>query len=189
MPRKPQALATARKPDPDLEQRDASLAGTRSGQSSSEQDDVADDSPGDSRTSASVAQLLPARPRKGWLVLLVMASALVCAGVLWSQIQPYRPRVVDVPAEPQPWVTALVLIPNEPPPPPAPAPIDKLEARLAALARRVEAVSANIEPPQVAFDAEALRADLEHTIARLDERAQVSVHVRDLESGHVLFDY
>jgi D-alanyl-D-alanine carboxypeptidase/D-alanyl-D-alanine-endopeptidase (penicillin-binding protein 4) len=94
--------------------------------------------------------------------------------------------VVDVALEPQPWLTALVVIPNEPPPPP---PIDKLEARLAALARRVESVSAGMDPPLVAFGAEALCAELEHAIARLDKRAQVSVHVRDLESGRVLFDY
>jgi D-alanyl-D-alanine carboxypeptidase/D-alanyl-D-alanine-endopeptidase (penicillin-binding protein 4) len=137
-------------------------------------------------TSASIVKLLPRRPRKRWLALLTTASVLIAVGVLWSRVQPYRPRGVNVVTEPQPWVTALVVIPNEPPPPP---PIGKLEARLAALARRVEAVSAGIDPPIVAFGAEALRADLEHAIARLDDRAQVSVHVRDLESGRVLFDY
>lgn len=126
------------------------------------------------------------RRGKGWLVLLAVACAVTIAVVLEWRAEPYRPRAVDVALEPAPWVSALVVIPNEPPPPP---PIDKLEARLAALARRVEAVSARVEPPLVAFGAEALRVDLEHSIARLDKRAQVSVHVRDLESGQVLFDY
>jgi D-alanyl-D-alanine carboxypeptidase/D-alanyl-D-alanine-endopeptidase (penicillin-binding protein 4) len=141
----------------------------------------------DTLASASIARLLPRRRRKRWLVSLAAASALVGVGVLWTRDQPSRPSFIDgVAIEPQPWMTALVVIPNEPPPPP---PINKLEARLAALARRVEVVSAGIDPPLVAFGAEALRADLEHAIARLDKRAQVSVHVRDLESGHVLFDY
>lgn len=141
----------------------------------------------DAPASASIAQLLPGSARTGWLLLFAVASVLLIgAGLLWSRVEPYRPRVVVVAAEPQPWITALVVIPNQPPPPP---PIDQLEVRLAAFARRVEAVGVGIDPPRVAFGEEALRADLEQVIARLDKRAQVSVHVRDLESGHVLFDY
>jgi D-alanyl-D-alanine carboxypeptidase/D-alanyl-D-alanine-endopeptidase (penicillin-binding protein 4) len=142
----------------------------------------------DAPASASIAQLLPDDGRKRWRLVLFAAVfvLLSSAGVLWTQVQPYQPRVVEVAAEPQPWVTALVVIPNEPPPPP---PVDKLEYRLAALARRVEAVSVGIDPPLVAFGAEALCAALEQAIAKLDKRAQVSVHVRDLESGRVLFDY
>jgi D-alanyl-D-alanine carboxypeptidase/D-alanyl-D-alanine-endopeptidase (penicillin-binding protein 4) len=130
---------------------------------------------------------VPARRARRAPLLLALATVLVgMGGVQWTWGEPYRPRVVEVAAEPEPWITALVLIPNQPPPPP---PIDKLEARLAAFARRVEAVSVGVSPPLVAFGAEALRADVEQAIARIDDRAQVSVHVRDLESERVLFDY
>jgi D-alanyl-D-alanine carboxypeptidase/D-alanyl-D-alanine-endopeptidase (penicillin-binding protein 4) len=130
---------------------------------------------------------VPARPARRAPLLLVLATVMVgMGGVQWTWGEPYRPRVVEVAAEPEPWITALVLIPNQPPPPP---PIDKLEARLAAFARRVEAVSVGVSPPLVAFGAETLRADIEQAIARIDDRAQVSVHVRDLESERVLFDY
>jgi D-alanyl-D-alanine carboxypeptidase/D-alanyl-D-alanine-endopeptidase (penicillin-binding protein 4) len=138
--------------------------------------------------SSIIVTNLEARAARRAPLLLLLAAVTIAggAGVYWSRIEPYRPRHVELAAEPQPWITALVLIPNQPLPPP---PIDKLEARLAAFARRVEAVSVGIHPPEVEFGAEALRADLEHAIARIDDRAQVSVHVRDLESGRVLFDY
>jgi D-alanyl-D-alanine carboxypeptidase/D-alanyl-D-alanine-endopeptidase (penicillin-binding protein 4) len=130
--------------------------------------------------------MVPRPIRPGWVILLV-ASLLAGAGLLSARLEPYRPRVIDVAPEPEPWLANLVLIPNELPEPP---PVDKLEARLAALARRVEAASANIDRlPMVAFDVDALRGDIEQAIARIDDRAQVSVHVRDLESDRVLFDY
>ena len=139
----------------------------------------------DAPPSASIARMVPPPIRPGWIVLLVV-SLIAGVAVVSSKLEPYRPRVVDVASEPEPWIAGLVLIPNELPPPP---PIDKLEARLAALARRVEAASANVEPPMVAFEVETLRGEIEHAIARIGDRAQVSVHVRDLESDRVLFDY
>lgn len=138
--------------------------------------------------SASIARMVPRAVRPGWIVLLI-AAMLAGAGLLSARIEPLRPQVIEVEAEPklEPGISGLVLIPNQPPEPP---PVDVLEARLAALASRVEAASANVEDlPEVAFDVEALRSDIEHAIARIQDRAQVSVHVRDLESDRVLFDY
>ena len=82
--------------------------------------------------------------------------------------------------------SGFLLIPDAPPPPTAE---EQLEARLAAFASHVERVRANVDPPLVAFGAEALREEIETAIARVDDRAQVSVHIRDLDSGRVLFDY
>jgi D-alanyl-D-alanine carboxypeptidase/D-alanyl-D-alanine-endopeptidase (penicillin-binding protein 4) len=79
-----------------------------------------------------------------------------------------------------------VVIPAVPPPPTA---AERLEVRLSRFARNVERIRASIDPPLVAFGSEALHDELEHVIARVDDRAQVSVHIRDLDSGRVLFDY
>lgn len=68
----------------------------------------------------------------------------------------------------------------------APAPGDLLERRLAALAQTVE------RRPRggglVDFDVEALGEDIREHVDALEGRAQVSVHVRDLATQHVLFD-
>lgn len=82
--------------------------------------------------------------------------------------------------------SSFLLIPDAPPPPTA---SELLEARLAAFAQHVERVRATVDPPLVAFGAESLRTEIEKIIARVDDRAQVSVHIRDLDSGRVLFDY
>ncbi|KIG12145.1 D-alanyl-D-alanine carboxypeptidase [Enhygromyxa salina] len=65
-----------------------------------------------------------------------------------------------------------------------------LERRLAAFARHVERVrGSSAQPPLVAFGSESLRDTIERAIAGIQDRAQVSVHIRDLDSGRVLFDY
>jgi D-alanyl-D-alanine carboxypeptidase/D-alanyl-D-alanine-endopeptidase (penicillin-binding protein 4) len=63
-----------------------------------------------------------------------------------------------------------------------------LERRLAALAAFVETRQAPPEGP-VQFDVEGLGQDLQAVLERIDDQAQVSVHIRDLETQHVLFDY
>jgi serine-type D-Ala-D-Ala carboxypeptidase/endopeptidase (penicillin-binding protein 4) len=81
------------------------------------------------------------------------------------------------------------LIPERAPPP---TPAELLERRLAALAASVEArVQAGTLPMDglIEFDVEGLSARLEQILRRVDEIAAVSVHVRDLDSQHVLFDY
>lgn len=62
-----------------------------------------------------------------------------------------------------------------------------LEQRLGALAAVREQITTVNEP--VDFDVEGLADDLSKAVERAVGRAQVSVHVRDLESQHVLFDY
>jgi D-alanyl-D-alanine carboxypeptidase/D-alanyl-D-alanine-endopeptidase (penicillin-binding protein 4) len=84
------------------------------------------------------------------------------------------------------WSRGVVLIPTAPPPASS---AERLEARLSAFARHVERIRASIDPPLVAFGSEALREELEQVIARVDDRAEVSVHIRDIDSGRVLFDY
>ncbi len=134
--------------------------------------------------------MVPSPIRPGWIVLLI-AALLAGAALLEARIETYRPQALDLETEPDPvarrWLADLVLIPDRVV---VEAPVDMLEVRLAAFARRVEAVSADAGyVPTVEFDVEALRSDIEHAIARIDDRAQVSVHVRDLESDRVLFDY
>ncbi len=120
------------------------------------------------------------------LGLLVLALAAVWLGWWWHRLERHGPRLGDELGEPAPTRWGYVLIPDAPP---APTPADQLEARLSAFARHVEEIHASVDPPLVAFGAEALRADIEEVIARVDDRAQVSVHIRDLDSGRVLFDY
>ena len=74
---------------------------------------------------------------------------------------------------------------------PDPDPGSLLERRLAAVAAAVETqIRSGLRPAGlVEFDVEGLAASLEQQLARLEDQAQVSVHVRDLESQHVLFDY
>jgi D-alanyl-D-alanine carboxypeptidase/D-alanyl-D-alanine-endopeptidase (penicillin-binding protein 4) len=67
----------------------------------------------------------------------------------------------------------------------------------AALERRLAALAASIEARQlrgaaaglVRFDVEGLNDALYEAVSRVVEHADVSVHVRDLETQHVLFDY
>ena len=63
-----------------------------------------------------------------------------------------------------------------------------LERRLAALAAAVETRQAPA-PNDVDFDVEGLGEQLGDVVDQIDDQAQVSVHVRDLETQQVLFDY
>ncbi len=121
----------------------------------------------------------------GYLVLAVLVGLLGFLVVTLHQ-PPERARYVYAPPDPQPWVTGFVIVPDLPPPP---TPVSKLEQRLGRLARAIEEARVGVEVPAVAFGAEALREEIEAAIARIDDRAQVSVHIRDLENGRVLFDY
>jgi D-alanyl-D-alanine carboxypeptidase/D-alanyl-D-alanine-endopeptidase (penicillin-binding protein 4) len=72
----------------------------------------------------------------------------------------------------------------------APTPAESLEMRLAALARAVESRRIGSADASLArFDVEGLAAEINAIIARYASKVHVSVHVRDLESQHVLFDY
>jgi serine-type D-Ala-D-Ala carboxypeptidase/endopeptidase (penicillin-binding protein 4) len=73
---------------------------------------------------------------------------------------------------------------------PLPDPAAQLEQRLAALAAAVEAGTlGEVDEALVEFDVEGLAASLEAVLVAHERMANVSVHVRDLESQHVLFDY
>lgn len=106
----------------------------------------------------------------------------------WDALGDRQPRGQALADDPSPavWSQGFVVIPEQPPPP---TPAEQLEARLAAFARHVERLRASVEPPLVAFNSEGLREAIEQTIARIGDRAQVSVHIRDLDSGRVLFDH
>jgi D-alanyl-D-alanine carboxypeptidase/D-alanyl-D-alanine-endopeptidase (penicillin-binding protein 4) len=126
------------------------------------------------------------------LALCVAVVGLLGSAWWWHRDQQHAPRSessqtgarADEPIA-RAW-SGFLLIPDAPPPPTAE---EQLEARLAAFARHVERVRARVDPPLVAFGAESLREEIEQVIARVDDRAQVSVHIRDLDSGRVLFDY
>lgn len=106
-----------------------------------------------------------------------------------------------VPApRPQPAVSRLAMadpvtvppprIDLRPPQAPAPTKAEALEMRLAALARAVEVRRIGAaKPPLAQFDVEGLGDELGELIGRYASKVTASVHVRDLESQHVLFDY
>ncbi|PRP91660.1 D-alanyl-D-alanine carboxypeptidase precursor [Enhygromyxa salina] len=143
--------------------------------------------PGSATSGSSVRLPLSSARRVPLFVLSLMVLGVLGLGLWWprADVVDASPEI-DVSPEPPSWVEGLVLIPTMIT---VPTPDDSLEARLAAFARRVEAVRATVEPPLVAFNSESLREDIEGTIGRIDDRAQVSVHIRDLDSGRVLFDY
>lgn len=72
---------------------------------------------------------------------------------------------------------------------PPPTPEERLMARLEAFAREVEAVRGEAARPPEGLDTEGLRKDIRAVVAPLEKLAAVSVHVRDLASDTVLFDY
>ncbi|WP_217909972.1 D-alanyl-D-alanine carboxypeptidase [Pseudenhygromyxa sp. WMMC2535] len=128
-----------------------------------------------------------ARRRLPAFVFIGVALGVLGLGVHWQ----HEPRVRtashgEPELPPQAWSMGYRIVPEQPGPA---TPEERLEARLAAFARYVERAQASAEPPLVAFGAEALREDIEDIIDDLDDRAQLSVHIRDIASSRVLFDY
>jgi D-alanyl-D-alanine carboxypeptidase/D-alanyl-D-alanine-endopeptidase (penicillin-binding protein 4) len=121
------------------------------------------------------------------LVIVLMGLGSAWSGWrIWHRSQP-RPRAsIDSSELPVPWSTGYVIVPERPPPP---SPVSRLEQRLGVFGRAVARARVGIEPPRAAFGAEALTAELEQAIARVGDRAEVSVHVRDLDSSRILFDF
>ena len=98
-----------------------------------------------------------------------------------------EPLSVDVDSSARPTPAYRIL-------PDAPEPLsadDRLEDNLAAFAESVEARRAAHPdvPPPLGFDDEALDTEISEILDELDNRAEVSVHMRHLGSDAILFDY
>ena len=119
----------------------------------------------------------------GLLVGAVVVTGTMQASVEGAATAPQPP--LSAPAEPAVAAPGYLIIPEDPGPL---GPQEELEARLAALARAVEARATGPDP-MTSFDVEALADDIGGQLERVETVAQVSVHVRDLESQLVLFDY
>ena len=78
-----------------------------------------------------------------------------------------------------------VVIPSDPGPL---SPAQQLEARLAALAAAVERRDQPLTG-LIEFDVLGLNETIDDVLGEIRDQAEVSVHVRDLETQHVLFDY
>src|SRR5690606_34816333 len=130
----------------------------------------------------------PALRRAPALLGLVVVLGFLWSGWRWHEVRGRRPQIqaLDDDRLPIASTPGIVLIPDVPPPL---TPSEQLEARLAAFARHVERLRVGSAPPLVAFNSESLREDIEQIVARIGDRAQVSVHIRDLDSGRVLFDH
>jgi len=116
------------------------------------------------------------------LALLCTLALAGLAGPFWAAARP-RPLEIFDRAEGVRW-PRVWFVPDAVPP----SREARLERRLAALARRME-LRPRLDEAPVRFDVEGLSSDIERILSRVKGRAQVSVHVRDLESGHVLFDH
>jgi len=134
----------------------------------------------------------PAIRRAAATLCIAVALAVIGLGYGWheQQAQTLGPdreaALVGPPGVPE---HGYQVIPDAPPLPLPPTPEQRLDARLSAFASQVEEAKASLDPSLVAFGAESLRGAIEQSIGRINDRAQVSVHIRDLESGRVLFDY
>ena len=117
--------------------------------------------------------------------------ALVGASLAWVGWRVARAPTAPAPAalvsteQPRPWSTGYLIVPERA----EPTPISRLERRLGKFTKTVERARAGEDPPLRAFGAEELTAEIEQAIARVSDRAEVSVHVRDLETQRILFDF
>ena len=82
-------------------------------------------------------------------------------------------------------VNGYVFIPDEAPPPNAE---ERLEARLEFFARSLEKRRPQ-RRARVRFESVSLREKIETIIREFEEHAHLSIHVRELDTGEVLFDY
>ncbi|MFO0633287.1 MAG: D-alanyl-D-alanine carboxypeptidase/D-alanyl-D-alanine-endopeptidase [Nannocystaceae bacterium] len=127
--------------------------------------------------------------RAGWTLLLLTAAA---AGA-WSGWRSWQrantlPEVAAFPPAPEPTATATEVL-LRPEAGREPTVAEQLEQRLAALAASFERRRRTGEPAGlVRFDVEGLSAEITAVLDNVGDDAQVSVHIRDLRTGHVLFD-
>jgi len=112
--------------------------------------------------------------------------------LLWScgRAEPLPQLLFSPPVFEEPLLPARVPMASVPDEPQSRTPAEELELRLAALAvdfeRRRDQAGL---PGLIEFDVQGLATELNELLERYKDRASISVHVRDLETGHVLFDY
>ncbi len=116
-------------------------------------------------------------------VVLVAAVSAVTAA--WAPVQSARAQPLEAVSRDRLAAAGFLVIPYQDV---ALTADELLEARLAAVVRRAE-LRPRLDHALINFDVEGLAQGLGAIVEGLDARAQVSVHVRDLQSQHVLFDY
>lgn len=126
--------------------------------------------------------------RAPWLATLALGLVGACSGAGRPPSQAALETVLQDP-RPQPRFDYAIVPPAvslEPETAEA-----RLERRLAAFAAAVERYRDELDPDlsPVEFDREGLEVEVDDLLDRLDDDAQVSVHVRDIASDAVLFDY
>ncbi len=126
---------------------------------------------------------LPAK-RTAQVLGLCLLAGLGSIGLLRAAAPAVESLDIPVP-EVRAQLRYLVL-PDDPGPP---GPDVLLARRLEALAAAVEARQRGREELPASFDTQGLDARLGQILSRVEHVAKVSVHVRDLRSDRVLFDY
>jgi D-alanyl-D-alanine carboxypeptidase/D-alanyl-D-alanine-endopeptidase (penicillin-binding protein 4) len=126
--------------------------------------------------------------RSGTIAIVVVGLALVVVPCVRPRDAIVEPRIDDASAPDDPALAPLsiAVVPSAAQPPTA---AELLAERLAAFAAAVEARRRPVRGALLAFDVEGLAAELQAILAEVGDAAQMSIHVRDLESGHVLFDW
>lgn len=129
-------------------------------------------------------------PAAAGAITLVAAAVLAFnSGVLARLVAPVPPALSIGSGEPdlrRPVWVEVVVIPDELPPPTAE---ERLLARLEVFSRAVELERGAAGGPPIALDTASLDAAIRKIVAPLERLASVSVHVRDLASDTVLFDF
>jgi D-alanyl-D-alanine carboxypeptidase/D-alanyl-D-alanine-endopeptidase (penicillin-binding protein 4) len=126
--------------------------------------------------------------RSGTLAIVVVVLAVVVLPCVRPRDAVVEPRIdaVAVPDDPELARLPIAVVPSAAQPPTA---AELLADRLAAFAAAVEARRRPVRGALLTFDVEGLAAELEAILAEFGDVAQMSIHVRDLDSGHVLFDW
>jgi serine-type D-Ala-D-Ala carboxypeptidase/endopeptidase (penicillin-binding protein 4) len=126
--------------------------------------------------------------KRSWWVGALVVAALGVPLLPASGTDLPAERDLDVDELPAVRVPEYRIIPDDPGPPSA---AELLERRLAALAAAVEREQGAFGSAEegARFDRDGLSAQLTQIVEQIDDEARVSVHVRDLDSNRVLFDY
>lgn len=125
----------------------------------------------------------------GGVTLILAAVLAFSTGVITRLVAPVPPamyiQIVDAAPRRDVYVEVTV-IPDELPPPTAE---ERLLGRLEAFSRAVELSRGDLAGPPIALDTATLSAAIRKIVAPLERLSAVSVHIRDLASDTVLFDF